>query len=182
MNNVTQVRLSGSGGQGIVLAGLLLGEAGASDGKYVAGGNFYGAQARGSGCRSDVILSDEPVDFPHLITPDYLIAMSQDTYDLYGEELRASGGVVLFDPAFVTPKSATPVREIAVQATEHAVKVLNNQQMANLVLLGAFIEITGIVSREACRKAVTMHVKERFRELNFKAFEEGMELGRKVNG
>ena len=71
------MRLSGFGGQGVVLAGILLGQAGVIDGKYVSGSNSYGAQARGSGCKSEIVFSDGPIDFPHLTTADILVAMSQ---------------------------------------------------------------------------------------------------------
>ena len=77
MTWMTQVRLSGFGGQGIVMAGLLLGEAGVIEGRYVSGSNFYGAQARGSECRSEIVFSAAPIDFPQIIIADVLVSMSQ---------------------------------------------------------------------------------------------------------
>jgi 2-oxoglutarate ferredoxin oxidoreductase subunit gamma len=74
MPNIMQVRLAGLGGQGVILAGLLLGQAGVFDGRSVSGSNFYGAQARGSGCKSEIVFSDGPIDFPHLVTADILVA------------------------------------------------------------------------------------------------------------
>src|SRR5512137_2871188 len=102
MAEITQVRWSGFGGQGVVLAGVLLGEAGVIDGKYIAGSNSYGAQARGSGCKSEIVFSNEPIDFPHLITADILVAMSQGAYDLYCREVKESTGIILYDQGQVT--------------------------------------------------------------------------------
>jgi 2-oxoglutarate ferredoxin oxidoreductase subunit gamma len=76
MTEIKQVRLSGLGGQGIVLSGMLLGQAGVMEGKYIAGSNSYGAQARGSGCKSEIVFSDSPINYPHLTISDVLVAMS----------------------------------------------------------------------------------------------------------
>ena len=88
MTDIKQIRMSGFGGQGILLAGALLGEAGVIEGKWVSGSNSYGAQARGSGCKSEIIFSNAPIDYPHLTTADFLVAMSQGTYDLYVRDVR----------------------------------------------------------------------------------------------
>ena len=181
MPEITQVRISGFGGQGVVLAGILLGEAGVIDGKHTAGSNSYGAQARGSGCKSEVVFSDGMIDFPHLTTADILVAMSQGAYDLYWKDVHEVSGLILYDRTLVTPKESR-VKQLGVPATEYAVKKLNNKQMANLILLGTLVEITKIVSPKAVRKAVGLHVSERFRTLNLKAFQIGTELGRRTHG
>jgi len=182
MNGMKQVRLSGFGGQGVVLAGLLLGQAGVFDGKYVSGSNSYGAQARGSGCKSEIIFSDGPVDFPHLTIADILVAMSQGAYDLYCQDVREESGLILYDPGLVNPKDDLKVMHVAIPATEVSIKRLQNKQAANILFLGALIEVTRIVSLQAMRKAISTHVGERFRPLNLKALRIGMELGRKRHG
>lgn len=182
MSDIKQVRLSGFGGQGVVLAGLLLGQAGVFDGKYISGSNSYGAQARGSGCKSEIVFSDGPVDFPHLTIADILIAMSQGAYNTYCTEVRKESGLILFDQGFVTPRDDLNVKHIGIPATEVSVKRLKNKQVSNIVFLGALVEITQIVSRGAIRKALSKHISERFRLLNLKALRLGMELGRKFNG
>ena len=83
MTSAKQVRLSGFGGQGVVLAGTILGHAAIRDGKWVAGSSSYGAQARGGSARSDVVIADGPVVYPHVIEADILIALSQTAYDKY---------------------------------------------------------------------------------------------------
>jgi len=182
MRRITQVRISGFGGQGVILAGVLLGEAGVADGDYVAGSSSYGAQARGSGCKSEIIFSDGPVDYPHITKADILLAMSQGTYDLYSGELNPETGLIVYDDAQVTPDKGLAVKQIGIPATDRAIKDLASKQVANIVLLGALIEITGIVSDGAMEKAVERHVGERFRRLNLEALQCGRELGRQSRG
>jgi len=182
MREITQVRLSGFGGQGIVLAGILLGEAGAIDGKYVAGSNSYGAQARGSSCLSEIVFSNGPIDFPHLTTADILITMSQGAYDIFCEDVKETSGLILFDPYQVTPREGLNLMQAGIPATEYALKRLKDKQIANVVLLGALIAITKIVSVKATRKTIRTRVSEGFRSLNLKALEIGIELGGRVHG
>jgi 2-oxoglutarate ferredoxin oxidoreductase subunit gamma len=182
MSEITQIRLSGFGGQGVVLAGVLLGEAGVIEGKNISGSNSYGVQARGSGCKSEVVLSDGPIDFPHLVTADILVAMSQGAYNMYCGDVRETSGVILYDEGLVHPKNGLKVKQWRVPATEYAVKKLKNKQVANIILIGALVETTKIVSPKAIQKAIHIHVGERFRTLNLKALQVGMELGRQING
>ncbi len=182
MSKIIQIRLSGFGGQGVVLTGTLFGEAGVVDGKFVAGSNSYGAQARGSGCKSEIVFSQGPIDFPHLISADILIAMSQGTYDLYRKDMTPGTGVIIYDDSQVTPTENPGVRQIAIPATEAAIKDLNNKQAANMVLLGALVAATQVVSVEAVEKAMEKHVSERFRKANLAAFKKGMELGKQALG
>jgi 2-oxoglutarate ferredoxin oxidoreductase subunit gamma len=182
MSGITQIRLSGFGGQGVVLAGLLLGEAGVFDGKYVAGSNSYGAQARGSGCKAEVVLSGAPIDFPHLTAVDILVAMSQGTYDEYCTDVNPATGLIIYDPYTVVPREGLPVRHMAVPAAELALKKLKSNQVANIILLGALVEATHAVSYGAMEKAMEKHTGERFRQLNLQAFKTGQELGRRAHG
>lgn len=182
MTEIKQVRLVGLGGQGIILAGVLLGQAGVIEGKYIAGSDSYGAQARGSGCKSEVVFSDGPIDFPHLTTADILVAMSQEAYNIYGEEVREDSGLTLYDDGLVTPKVGLKVKQLGIPAVEVSVKRLKNKQVANIVFLGTLIETTKIVSPKSMKKAIIMHVGERYQSLNLEALRLGMELGRKIHG
>jgi len=180
MTEVLQVRLSGFGGQGIILAGLLLGQAGVIEGKYIAGSDSYGAQARGSGCKSEIVFSDGPIDFPHLITSDILVAMSQGTYHTYCKDMKESG-IIFYDQGLVTPEQRLNVEQRGVAATEISIKRLKNKQVANILLLGVVVETTKIVSPKSIQKAITFHIGERFRALNLKALRTGIEFGKKIN-
>jgi 2-oxoglutarate ferredoxin oxidoreductase subunit gamma len=181
MTEIRQVRLSGFGGQGVVLAGLLFGHAGVREWRYVSGSNSYGAEARGSGCKSEIVFSDSPIDFPHLTSADILVAMSQGAYDIYCEDVKESG-LILYDQGLLTPREEVRVKQRCVPATEISVKKLKNKQVANIVLLGALIEITKIVSQKSVRKAIDLHMSQRFRVLNLKALQTGIELGRQTHG
>jgi len=180
MTEMMQVRLSGFGGQGIILAGLLLGQAGVIEGKYIAGSDSYGAQARGSGCKSEIVLSDGPIDFPHLITSDIFVAMSQGAYDTYCRDVKEQG-IIFYDQGFVTPEQGLRVGQRGVATTEISIKKLRNKQVANIVFLGVVVETTRIVSPKAIQKAIALHITERFRALNLKALRTGMELGKKID-
>jgi len=181
MPGITQIRLAGLGGQGVLLAGLLLGQAGVVQGKYVAGSNAYGAQVRGSGCKSEVVFSDCPIDFPHVITPDILVVMSQTTYDEYSKDM-ATGGLILYDASQITSRKEIKARQIGIPATDAALNRLGNEQAANIILLGSLVALTGLVSPEAVEQAMEQHVSSRFQKLNLEAFTAGRELGRQDHG
>jgi len=91
MSKPVQVRFGGFGGQGIVLAGLLLGQAATFEGKFVAGSNSYGVAARGAACRSEVVISEDPIDFPQVTIPDIVVVMSQRAYDLFSRKVAKGG-------------------------------------------------------------------------------------------
>lgn len=180
MAEMIQVRLSGFGGQGIILGGLLLGQAGVIEGKYIAGSDSYGAQARGSGCKSEIVFSDGPINFPHLITSDILVAMSQGAYNTYARDVKEQG-IIFYDQGLVTPEQGLNVKQRGVAATEISIKKLKNKQVANIVLVGVVVETTKIVSPKAIQKAIALHIGERFRTLNLRALRTGIELGKKID-
>jgi 2-oxoglutarate ferredoxin oxidoreductase subunit gamma len=176
MRETVQVEFCGLGGQGILLMGGLLGEAAVREGAWVAGSNSYGAQARGSGCRSELVLGPEPVDFPHVVEADLLVAMSQEAYELYLPGLGREG-LALCDHPGVTPVPGDARLHLRVAATATAVERFRSRQVANVVLLGAVTAVTGLVSRDGLLAAVAAGVKPRFRELNDAALRAGFELG-----
>jgi 2-oxoglutarate ferredoxin oxidoreductase subunit gamma len=176
MSGITQIRLSGFGGQGVVLAGVLLGHAGVRDGRRVAGSNSYGAQARGSACKAEVILADRLVDFPHVLEADVLVAMSQGAYDRFIGETKPSG-LVIYDSQLTKP-TAVSISHKPVPATEVAVREIGNKQVANIVMLGALTTLSHVVSGKSMEAAVSAHVPPRFKEINLKALRRGLELGK----
>jgi 2-oxoglutarate ferredoxin oxidoreductase subunit gamma len=179
MRSVKQVRLSGFGGQGVILAGTILGHAGIKDGKWVAGSSSYGAQARGGYARSDVVIGDGPIVFPHVIEADILIALSQTAYDKYLNDL-ARDALVLFDEQLVSPKPLEGIRQIGIPSTSAALKELDQKQAANIVMLGALASVTRIVSKDGLIASISENVSSRFRESNLKALDLGYGLGYRV--
>jgi 2-oxoglutarate ferredoxin oxidoreductase subunit gamma len=176
MNRLKQVRLCGFGGQGIILAGVILGHAGIRDGRWVAGSSSYGAQARGGYARSDVVISDEPIAFPHVLTADILIALSQEAYDRYIQDI-ASHAMILFEEPMVSPRTLRGVTQKGIPATMRAIEELNQKQVATIVMLGAAVTATGIVSRQSMLSAIQGAVSGKFLEVNIKSAELGFSLG-----
>jgi len=108
--------------------------------------------------------------------------MSQGAYDMYCGDVRKMTGLILCDQGQVTPRKDLTVKQVGIPATEQALRALKNKQVANIILLGALIEITRIVSRDAMERALQTHVSERFRNLNLEALRLGIELGGEVHG
>jgi 2-oxoglutarate ferredoxin oxidoreductase subunit gamma len=177
MGEIKQIRLCGFGGQGIVLGGTILGHAGINDGKWVAGSSSYGSEARGSACRAEVIISDEPIIFPHVIKPDILIAMSQEAYDRYIKDMGQDGETVIYDELMVCIKEMSGLRQLGFPASSVATKELGNDLVANMVILGIVAEVTRIVSQNALLSAIEKNVPQRFKALNLRAAETGFKLG-----
>lgn len=176
MTGLKQIRLCGFGGQGIILAGVILGHAAIRDGRWVAGSSSYGAQARGGYARSDVVISDEPITFPHVIRADILIALSQQAYDRYIEEI-ATHAMVIFEQQMVAVKALEGVRQVGIPATLQAIEEIEQKQVANIVMLGAAVALTKAVSKEALLSGLRENVDKRFLGSNLKSVEVGFSLG-----
>jgi len=177
MTGLRQIRFAGFGGQGVVLAGTILGYAAIHDGKWVSGSNSYGAQARGGSARSEVVISEEPITFPHVIRSDILIVLSQSAYDGYITDVAEDGALVIYDDLMVVPDKAGGVQQLAVPATNTAIHEVQSKQVANMVILGASMAITKVVTKRALIESIRENVTERFRKSNLKALEKGYELG-----
>jgi 2-oxoglutarate ferredoxin oxidoreductase subunit gamma len=171
-----EVRLSGSGGQGLILAGLILAEAaGIYDGREVAMVQSYGPEARGGASKAEVIISDEPIDYPLCTSVDLLLAMNQEAADSYSWDLK-SGAWILVDADLVNHPPSS--RALALPFTAAARDKLKRPMVANVVALGAIAEITGLVSRRALEKALADRVPPGTQDLNRKAFALGVKLAK----
>jgi len=170
-----EVRFSGFGGQGIILSVVILGRAAALyDGKHAVQTQVYGPEARGGASMSQVIIDDEPILFPEVTRPDIYVIMSQQGFDKYGK--AASGNAVMvIDSGLVHSLPACSC--YGIPATAEAKTKLGRDIVANIVMLGALVAITGVVSREAIEKAVLDSVPKGTETLNIKALKRGFELG-----
>jgi 2-oxoglutarate ferredoxin oxidoreductase subunit gamma len=108
--------------------------------------------------------------------------MSQGAYDIFCGDVKEKSGLILFDQYQVTPRERLNLMQVGIPATEYALKRLKDKQIANVVLLGALIAITKIVSVKAAKKAIRTRVSEGFRGLNLEALDLGIELGGRVHG
>lgn len=174
--SLIQIRFAGLGGQGIILMGEILGEAAALDKKYVAQTSSYGAEARGSACRADVVISDSWIDYPEVTEADILVCMWQGAYDLNIGKVNPDNGLIFYDAQLVKPSQESKLKHIAVPATEKALSQLGNRMVANMLLLGAVVKIKNLVSREALEKALQHRIFASILELNKKALELGFEI------
>jgi len=170
-----EIRISGFGGQGVVLAGEILGKAAAYEGKYVVQTQSYGAEARGSTARSEVIISDSKIDFPKVRKCDILVAMSQNAVETHLKDLKEKG-VMIVDKDKVEHLPETKAKVFKIPATKTAAKLLKSRLYANVIMLGALTKITGIVKEEAVEKAITDSVPETAKEANISGFREGLKL------
>ncbi len=171
-----ELRLSGSGGQGLILAGIILAEAaGIYDGKYVCQTQSYGPEARGGASKSEVVISDEEIDYPKAIKPDVLLAMNQKACDTYFFDLKP-GGILVVDSTFV--KQLPTTKAISLPFTSTARKELKKEVVANIVALGALVTLTGVVSLKSLEAALMNRVPPGTEELNRKALELGIHLAK----
>ena len=177
---MTEIRFSGFGGQGIIRCGLITGKALALfDNKHATMTQSFGPEARGSACSSQLVVSEDRVLYPYISIPEILVSMSQEAYDKYEPELR-DDGLLIIDKDLVRTKPARgKIKTYAIPSTRFA-EELGNRIIANLVMLGFFSAVTGIVSAEAMKKALPGLVPGRFLDLNIKAFDKGYDYGKEV--
>lgn len=171
-----EIRFSGLGGQGIITAAVILGRAAAlyAD-KHVVQTQSYGPEARGGASASAVIISDEPIHYPKVTTPETFVIMSQAAYDKYGVDAGADA-LMLVDPGYVT--SRPNCRYLEVPATSDAKTKLGKPVFANVIMLGALLEATGVVDYDALEHAVLDSVPKGTEESNKKALALGREIVR----
>ena len=171
-----EIRICGFGGQGVILSGFIIGKAAAVFMDYNAvQSQSYGPEARGGAARSEVIISDEKIGYPRPTGVDLLVAMSQESFDTYRNDLNKDTKIVI-DPDLV-PKHdiGRPLYEVQAQKIAEE---LGNKIVTNIVMVGASMAIFGLLDEEAVKKAVLDSVPKRFLELNEKAYQKGVEAGK----
>jgi len=170
-----EVRISGLGGQGVVLAGQILGRAAAYSGKNAVQTQSYGAEARGSAAKSEVIISEGKIGFPMVRKCDILVAMSQEAVEKNSKDLKEDG-ILLVDSSTVKKMPETKARIIEIAATQIAEKSSGEKLYANMVMLGALTKTTDIVDHKAMEKSIIDTVPKKAIDLNMRAYEKGREF------
>ena len=174
-----EIRFSGSGGQGIILAALILAEAaGLHDGKHVCQTQAYGPESRGGASKADVVISTGEIDYPKAIQPDVVVAMNQAACDRYFTDLKPDGLLVV-DSTRV--EDLPTDRAVAIGFTALALKVTGKALMANMVALGALVQLTGAVSMKGLETAVKRRVPPGTGQMNLKALRAGASAAKKVD-
>jgi len=178
-----EVRLSGFGGQGIVLAGSILGRSVALfEGKNAVFTQSYGPEARGGACSADVVISEGPIHYPKVTRPDILVFMSEEAKNTYGK-LHDSKTTVIIDQDLVRLDGleGRGIRLFSVPATRFA-EELGRKMVANIVMLGFLAAVTGVVRHDALQRAVLASVPKGTEDLNTRAFEKGYQYGQEGKG
>lgn len=175
MANKTEIRIGGSGGQGIVLAAQILGKAAVADGKNALQTQAYGAEARGSLAKSEVIISDGKIGFPAVRKPDVLVVMTQEALDKLLKDLKETGTLIV-DSTNVTAISETKAKVYKIPITETAKKTFGEAIFANMIMLGAFTKITKLISAQTMERTIEQNVSAKTVKTNIDAFRKGFEL------
>jgi len=171
----TEIRIAGLGGQGVVLAGQILGRAAVYDGKKVVQTQSYGAEARGSAAKSEVIISEEKIGFPIVRKCDVLVAMNQAAFEKNKKDAKESG-ILIVEEDIAINEDDVKAKVFHVPATRTAEAELKSKMYTNVVMLGALTKITALVSNEAMEKAIADSVPNEVRQGDINAFRLGLQL------
>ena len=173
-----EMRLSGSGGQGMIFASVVIGKAiGIGENKNVVQSQSYGPEARGGASKADVVISADEIYYPKAMKLDLLLAMTQEALDKYLPDLK-DDGILIVDSSLVTdyPKD----RAYALEFTRIARNEVGHIMVANVVALGAIAGLTGLVSKEGLTDVVLQHAPKGTEDKNRKAVDLGYEEARKL--
>lgn len=175
--SLTEIRVAGFGGQGVILSAIVLGKAcSIHEGKFATMTQNFGPEARGGACSAQLILSDSPVLYPYVTQPDVMVAMSQEAYVKFGSELK-EGGMLIIERDLVRVTDVPRQQRIySIPATRIA-EELGKRMVLNIVMVGFFTAVAQLLDPDAVRKAVADSVPAHFRDLNVKAFDKGYEYG-----
>ena len=180
MKHERHVVITGFGGQGIIMAGDVLGTAATLyDNNFASMTQAYGPEARGGACSAQVIVNEEEILFPYVKEPHVLICMSQEGYSKNVGALR-KGGILIWDTDLVQTKKIDPSFSTYHIPSTRFAEEMGNKMMANIVMLGFFSAVYDLISVKALRKAVLTSVPEPTREINAQAFERGREYGEAI--
>ena len=173
----TEILIGGVGGQGVILAGILLGAAATVfDNKKAVQTQAYSSEQRGGMARAEVILGSEPITDPQVRRPDILLALAEDAIIRHLSKVKP-GGLVVVDSDLVKNVKAGDYEILSLPATSLAEKEMGNIVVANLILLGGLIRKTGLLSIGAMEKAIAANVPPKAKDLNLNAFRRGLEIG-----
>jgi len=181
MTDRYNIRVSGFGGQGIVLSGYIIGKAASLyDGKNSAFTQSYGPEARGGACSATVVIEKEKIGYPLVRAADFLIVLSKEAYEKYADMVTPEA-LTFVDSDLVKEASFDNKKVFAIPATRFA-EDMGKKIVANIIMLGFFCGITDIISKDAMMESIKTSVKKEFIELNKKAFRTGCQYADEVRG
>lgn len=174
---LTEIRVAGFGGQGVIMAASVIGKAASIvDGNFATMTQNFGPEARGGACSAQLILSEKPILYPYVTSPDIMIVMSQEAYGKFAKELKPNGMMLIEQDLVRVTDIPRGTLVYGVPATRLA-EQLGKRMVSNIVMVGFFGAITGLLTRESLHKAVELSVPSAYQELNAKAFDKGWNYG-----
>ena len=170
-----EMRFSGSGGQGVILASVIVAEAAVAEGLQTVQSQAYGPEARGGMCRAETILSRERIWYSKVVRPSFLLALTQQALDKYARELE-EGAVVMIDSGLTIPEGLDEDQVLSLPILATARDEVGKLMTANIVAVGAVNKALGLFDEEALHEGVRRHIPVGTEELNWKALEAGARL------
>ena len=174
-----EIRIAGFGGQGVILSGIIVGKAATLyDDNNAVQTQSYGPEARGGASKCEVVISDEDIDYPKVQSPDALVAMSQEALIAYVVDLKEEGTLIIDSGAvdeseiedFIKKRNISVFK---IPATEIAISDIGLKIVANIVMIGAIVKITNIISKNAAMESILNSIPKGTKEKNIQAFEAG---------
>lgn len=174
---LTEIRIAGFGGQGVILSAVVIGKAASIvEGGYATMTQSFGPEARGGACSAQVIIDSKPVLYPYVTNPDVLIVMSQEAYTKFAPELK-EGGTLIVEQDLVKIGGLSQAGRVYSAPATRIAEELGKRMILNIVMVGFTAAVTNLLEKESLRKAVGDSVPPHFRDLNLKAFDKGYEYG-----
>ncbi|MFW6237544.1 MAG: 2-oxoacid:acceptor oxidoreductase family protein [Desulfosudaceae bacterium] len=172
---------SGAGGQGVITAAVILGEAAVlQEGLNAVQAQSYGPEARGGAARAEVIISDNPINFPRVNNANVITCLTQEAYNKFYAAIRP-GGLLITDADRVATNKKVDARQVELPLQKTAVETVGNPVVLNICMLGAVIALSGAVRPESILNTLAGRIPEKFMDLNRRAFQLGLELGQSAN-
>lgn len=177
MKTQLELRLSGSGGQGLITAGIILAEAALKDQKNAIQTQSYGPEARGGASKAEVIISDEAIDFPKVTLPNMTLALTQIAADKYIADISEDGTIIV-DDSIQLPEGLKAKNIYKLPIIKTAINEVGKEIVANIVALGLIVGLTGIVTEASLEAAILSRIPKGTEDLNKLALKKGYELAK----
>ena len=176
----SRIVFSGSGGQGVITAAIILAKAAAIfEGKNAIQSQSYGAAARGGATRTDIVIADSEINFPKVIQPNILVSLTQESYNKFSPIIRP-GGLLLVDSKYVTIGKKVDAKHRVFPMFDTVLKEIGKPIVFNICMLGALIGITKLIKPESILKVLETTIPKDFMEMNKKALDMGIKMGEKI--
>lgn len=177
MNNITRLVFSGSGGQGVITAAVILAETVViHEGRNAVQTQKYGAAARGGATRSDIIIADGTINYPEVIQPNILVTLTQEAYNSFSQIVRP-GGLLLSDTRFVETAKKVDAKKIELPIYDEVMDKIGKPIVYNICMLGTLIGITDLIRAESILKVLAERIPGDFLSMNERALDIGFGLG-----